>query len=155
MKLDLKLMENRVQEILDEQTHLYGIKVTSSGERKLLDVSVDRCGGMSLDECSELHRKFYNSDFYCDYEEFDVTFGTPGLSRKCHFPVDFRFHKDKLFELTTKSGEVLVGQVKIIDVDDELLELTQTVSESNEVSSTNRTQLNWSEVKKAKFYVEF
>jgi len=155
MKLDLKLMETRVHEILDKHTHLYGIKVTSSGERRLLDVSVDKYGGMSLDECSELHRKFYNSDFYSDYEEYDVTFGTPGLGRKCLFPTDFHFHDDKLFELTTQNGDVLVGQVKILDSDNELLEVTQLKDKSSSDEVNSRTQLNWSEIKKAKFYVEF
>ena len=72
-------MEKRVRDLLDDQIHLYGIKSSLSNERNQLDISVDRPGGMSLEECSLLHREFYNSDFYEDYEDYDVTFGTPAL----------------------------------------------------------------------------
>lgn len=148
-------MENRVRELLDEHTHLYGIKVTASGERRQVDVSVDKPGGMSLDECSELHRRFYHSDFYCEYETYDVTFGTPGIARKCDFPVDFQFHSDRLFELTTKAGDCVVGKVKILDTATELLEL-RTKSNNPESDEMDQIQrFHWSDIRKARFYVEF
>ena len=88
-------MEKRVRDMLDDQTHLYGIKSHVSSNVTSLMSSIDRPGGMSLEDCSLLHRRFYNSEFYEDYENYDVTFGTPGLSRKCIFPTDFAFHQIK------------------------------------------------------------
>ena len=155
MKLDLKLMEKRVRDMLDDQTHLYGITSHVSNQRNQLDVSIDRPGGMSLEDCSLLHREFYNSEFYEDYENYDVTFGTPGLSRKCIFPTDFVFHQDKKFELTTLEGMCLVGMVKIIDANKQVLEITGKLKNAKSKDPEETHSIQWSNVKKAHFHLEF
>ena len=153
--MDLKLMEKRVRELLDDQTHLYGIKSNISNERKQLDVSVDRPGGMSLEECSLIHRQFYNSDFYQEYEDYDVSFGTPGLSRKCIFPTDFIFHKEKKFEVTTVEGVCLIGLVHTIDTENQSLEVEGKSKDAKPKDAIQNHQLRWSDVKKARFHLEF
>ena len=155
MKLDLKLMEKRVRDLIDDQTHLYGIKSNTTSDRKQLDISVDRPGGMSLEECSYLHREFYNRDFYVDYEDFDVTFGTPGVNRKCVFPVDFVFHKDKKFELTTIEGNCVIGHVEVIDAEKQLLEIKGKAKDAKSKDPIQSHCLQWSDVKKARFHLEF
>ena len=148
-------MEKRVRDLLDDQIHLYGIKSSLSNERNQLDISVDRPGGMSLEECSLLHREFFNSDFYEDYEDYDVTFGTPGLSRKCIFPIDFIFHQDKKFELTTFEGLCLVGLVQIIDAENRFLEITGKSKDAKPKDALQKHRLLWSDIKKARFHLEF
>ena len=148
-------MEKRVRGLLDDQTHFYGIKSHLSNERSQLDISVDRPGGMSLEECSLLHREFYNSDFYVDYEDYDVTFGTPGLSRKCVFPTDFIFHQDKKFELTTLDGVCLVGLVQVIDAEQQSLKITGKHKDAKPKDAIETHCLQWSDIKKARFHLEF
>tara|TARA_Y100000589_G_scaffold146593_1_gene140244 strand:- start:514 stop:981 length:468 start_codon:yes stop_codon:yes gene_type:complete len=155
MKLDLKLMEKRIKDLIDDQTHLYCIKSNTVGDRKQLDVSVDRSGGMSLDECSFLHREFFNSEFYADYEDFDVTFGTPGANRKCTFPVDFVLHNDKKFELTKNDGTCVIGHVSITDQEKQVLEITGVVNNAEPKDPIQSYRLQWSDVRKARFHLEF
>lgn len=148
-------MEKRVRELLDDQTHLYGIKSHLSNDRNQVDVAVDRPGGMSLEECSLLHREFYKSDFYIDYEDYDVTFGTPGISRKCVFPTDFIFHQDKKFELTTLEGDCLVGLVEITDAEKQSLKITGKLKDAKPKDAVETYCIQWSDIKKARFHLEF
>ena len=72
-----------------------------------------------------------------------------------YFSYGFRISSDKKFELTTQEGVCLVGLVRIIDANKQVLEITGKLKNAKSKDPEETHSLQWSNVKKAHFHLEF
>lgn len=143
----MEVKQSTIREILegflDSDIHLYSIKI--SPKTQTIDIFLDKEGGLNLDEFTVIHKEFMSHVADTQFDEYIISFSTPGLSRKCSYPQDFLFYKDKAFEILLKNGKSHVGLVKVI-------------AENNTLSILEKekeVKVSWDEVKKASFKLEF
>jgi len=139
-------VEKDLEAILNDGYHLYGVKVSKSGKSPTIDVYIDCADGLNLDDCSKLHRSFKELDEERDggplYDDFQVTFSSPGIERDLIFPVDFQFHNDKKFEFQLESGSSVSGKVSGLDLKQQNIEVE---------TKQGLVKLEWNDVKRARF----
>ncbi|MCO4781499.1 MAG: hypothetical protein KC646_04190 [Candidatus Cloacimonetes bacterium] len=143
MEVKQSTIREILESFLDSDIHLYSIKI--SAKTQTIDIFLDKEGGLNLDEFTIIHKEFMSHVADTDFDNYIISFSTPGLSRKCCYPQDFLFYKDKAFEVLLKNGKCHVG-------------LVQVHAENNTLSILNEdkeVRVSWEEVKKASFKLEF
>lgn len=142
-------MPNEIQAVLEPVllgtgVHLYSIHVVNSPKQKTVEVFLDKAGGLTVDDCSSIYRKFLKNCPEAVWDDFDISFSSPGIGRDCQFPVDFLFYPERDFLIRTKEGKDLCGKVKILDTENQELQIEGDASV---------VRLKWSEVKQAHFHL--
>ena len=143
----MEVKQSTIREILegflDEKIHIYNIKISLKTQN--IEIYLDQENGLTLDQFTKIHKEFMSNVADSDFDNYIISFSTPGLSRKCCYPQDFLFYKDKPFELSLKNGRIYIGLVQINSEND-----TLSVIENGE-----EVKFSWNEVKKASFKLEF
>ena len=142
-------MTNEIQAVLEPVlmgtgVHLYSVQVVNRPNQKTVEVFLDKAGGLTVDDCSAIHRKFLKSCNEAVWDDFDISFSSPGIERDCQFPVDFLFYPERDFLIKTKDGRELCGKVKILDSGTQELEIE---------NDSSPVRLKWPEVSKASFHL--
>lgn len=132
--------------VLPEHIHLYEVKVKGGQGNTEIEVLIDCAGGLQVDECSSIHKAFRNESEET-FDDYNIMFSTPGLTRKCTYPQDFLFYPEKDFELKLSEKGKIEGKVEIIDPASNELTIT--------TQSGKKITVNWDEVIKARFKLDF
>lgn len=143
MEVKQNTIKTILESFLDESIYIYTIKI--SQKTQTIDIFLDQENGLNLDEFTKIHKEFMSNVADSDFDNYIISFSTPGLSRKCCYPQDFLFYKDKSFEISLKNGKNYAGLVQIY-----------TENETLSISDDNKeVKFSWDEVKKASFKLEF
>lgn len=98
---------------------LEDVVVTPAGKRRLVRLSVDRDGGVSLDECAELSRDVSTvldaADDVIGHQPYTLEVSSPGVSRPLTLPRHWRRSMDRLVTVTRRDGSALTGRVTRCD----------------------------------------
>lgn len=109
---------------------LEDLAVTPAGKRRVVRVTVDKDGGVSLDECAELSRAVSavldEADDLLGEQPYTLEVSSPGVSRPLTQPRHWRRNVGRLVKVTSSEG-VATGRVMAasddaagLDVDGEL-----------------------------------
>ena len=125
----------------------YADELISENSRQIYRVYITKKNGVNLDDCEALSRLLSP---ILDVEPptsgaFTLEVSSPGLERKLTTPSNFENSLGELVKITLKNGEKISGE--ILSFKDEILKLKTT--ENSEIS------VNFSEIKKAKTYIEW
>jgi ribosome maturation factor RimP len=142
MKVNKREIEILLAKVLGQEMALYDVRLRHGADPSV-EILVDQHGGMNLEECARLHRKFAKESEGTAVDDYSVSFCTPGVDRNCIFPQDFLFYGDKEFELTLKDNTQVCGTVEIPDPDLQKMIVYPT--------GTAPIECLWGDVVKARF----
>lgn len=126
--------------------HVYDIKVNKRAAT--VEIFIDRHQGLGIEECTTLHRCFMKEAAGTELDNYSISLSTPGLSRKCVYPHDFIFYETRVFDFVMKNGDKITGTVSLIDGNNSGLLSVQSTPDSV-------IEVNWSDVKRAGFRLDF
>lgn len=94
---------------------LEDVAVTPAGKRRLVRLSVDKDGGVTLDECAEVSRDVSTAlDSFDDLlgsQAYTLEVSSPGVSRPLTLPRHWRRNVGRLVRVTRTDGSVVEGRV--------------------------------------------
>ncbi len=114
---------DRVQEIVGPLVQalgvdLEGVSVQPAGRRRLVQILIDRDGGITLDEVAEVSRSVsaaLDDDGTFGDEPYVLDVGSPGVDRPLTLPRHWRRSTGRLVRIVRRSGETLLGRVRQAD----------------------------------------
>lgn len=88
----------------DQSVEVLGVRLSGRGKGTLLRVTIDRSGGVTLDDCERFSRRL---GFLLDAEDslqghYNLEVSSPGLDRPLTALKDFERNKGKLVRIITK-----------------------------------------------------
>ncbi|MDP2278635.1 MAG: ribosome maturation factor RimP [Nitrospirota bacterium] len=88
----------------DQSVAVLGVRLSGRGKGTLLRVTIDRSGGVTLDDCERFSRRL---GLLLDAEDslqgsYNLEVSSPGLDRPLTALKDFERHKGKLVRIITK-----------------------------------------------------
>jgi ribosome maturation factor RimP len=105
---------------------LEDVSVQAAGRRRLLRVSVDRDGGVSLDDVALVSQRLSQVLDETDVmggQPYVLEVGSPGVDRPLTQPRHWRRATGRLVEATLADGTTLTGRVQAVEHDDIVLDL--------------------------------
>jgi ribosome maturation factor RimP len=150
MELPMSTRE-RIIEILEPITlkmglDLENVEIKSAGKHSIVQVSIDKDGGINLDEVAQISNQIseaLDSQDVLGEKPYTLEVGSPGIDRALTHPRHWRRNKGRLVKINFGSNSE-IG--RIIDSDDEKVSL--------EVKGKNRS-INFDKIDKAFIQVEF
>jgi ribosome maturation factor RimP len=126
---------------------LEDISVSSAGRRRLLRISVDRDGGVSMDDVALVSQKVsavLDESDVMGGQPYVLEVGSPGVDRPLTEQRHWRRASGRLVEAVLADGSTVTGRVAAVDTDEVVLDST---------GSDRRVRLV--DVRRAKVQVEF
>jgi ribosome maturation factor RimP len=126
---------------------LEDISVTSAGRRRLLRISVDRDGGVSMDDVALVSQKVSQVLDDTDVmggQPYVLEVGSPGVDRPLTEQRHWRRAAGRLVEAVLADGSTVTGRVAAVDADEVVLD-----------SPGSDRRLRLVDVRRAKVQVEF
>jgi len=142
-KVSKQRVEEILKDILDPQTFIYNIRIRHKSPDPEIEIQLDQMGGLNLQECAQIHRKFSKSTDASIFDDYQISFSTPGIDRRCVYPHDFLLHQDRNFHILMKDQTEIRGLVEILDRSTETLRIIPENSEPVEIF--------WKDVSVARF----
>lgn len=139
----------------------YDEELISENGKKIYRISVTKKGGVGLEDCqrlSEILSPIFDVEAPVSGEYF-LEVSSPGLERKLSKIEHFELSLDELVLLTTNEKEKIKG--KILAVEDDIITLELLENDENKTSKKSQTKENpkleikFSDIKKAKTFVEW
>lgn len=141
---------NRVADLLAPLVEKRGIDleevvIKPAGRRSIVQILIDRDGGVDLDLVAAVSREISDALDATDLlgnNPYTLDVGSVGIDRPLTLPRHFRRNKNRLVEIETQSGEVFT---------DRIFEISETSITFKETAKS----IAISEIKKAQVQVEF
>lgn len=125
---DMSLIEDRINEMAKEiataqDLALEEVKLIRRGRKAILRVTIDKPGGVTLNDCERMSREL---EALMDVEDlikgtYTLEVSSPGLDRPLKKPEDFRKHLGKLIRLVTlkkiDNQSFFVGRILSVEED--------------------------------------
>jgi ribosome maturation factor RimP len=106
---------------------LEGIVVTPAGKRRLVRLSVDKDGGVTLDECAEVSRDVSTAldeaDDLLGGQPYTLEVSSPGVSRPLTEPRHWRRSLGRLVKVTLVDGSSTTGRLSTAGEQSAVLEI--------------------------------
>ena len=94
---------------------LEDVAVTPAGKRRVVRVSVDKDGGVTLDECADVSRAVSaaldEADDLLGSQPYTLEVSSPGVSRPLTQPRHWRRNVGRLVTITSTAGAATTGRV--------------------------------------------
>ena len=123
------------------------VAVRAAGKRSLVQVAVDKDGGLTLDDVADATRivstVLDEADPITSAYVLEVT--SPGVDRPLTLPRHWRRNAGRLVKVTTKTGDTITGRIQ--SADDEAAEVLTQVDE--------QVRIDYADVTKATIELEF
>lgn len=123
------------------------VAVRAAGKRSLVQVAVDKDGGLTLDDVADATRivstVLDEADPITSAYVLEVT--SPGVDRPLTLPRHWRRNAGRLVKVTTKTGDTITGRIQ--SADDEAAEVLTQVDE--------QVRVDYADVTKATIELEF
>lgn len=138
--------KNKIEKLVNEfikktGIFLVGVKVSSSNR---ITVLADTIGGITIDECVELHR-YLEKNLNSNIEDFELQVSSPGLDMPFAVIEQYRKNEGKKVEVVDTEGSKYTGLLKNVTAGG--FELVTEVKVKSKTKETKELSFNFDQVK--------
>lgn len=121
-------LRTRLAPVVEQEGYdLEDLVVTPAGKRRLVRLTVDRDGGVSLDQCADVSRAVSaaldTADDLLGPQPYVLEVSSPGVSRPLRLPRHWRRNLGRLVRVTRQDGSTVTGRLSTCDDDEAVLAL--------------------------------
>lgn len=111
---------DRLEPIVSAQGYdLEDVALTPAGKRRMVRVTIDKDGGVTLDECADVSRAVSvaldSSDDVLGKQPYTLEVSSPGVSRPLTLPRHWRRSLSRLVKVTLTDSTVVSGRLTAAD----------------------------------------
>lgn len=111
---------DRLEPIVSAQGYdLEDVALTPAGKRRMVRVTIDKDGGVTLDECADVSRAVSvaldSSDDVLGKQPYTLEVSSPGVSRPLTLPRHWRRSLSRLVKVTLTDSTVVTGRLTAAD----------------------------------------
>ncbi len=109
--VELNKIESFVNEVIDDNTFIVDIKISTSNK---INILIDSITGTTIKDCITVSRNIENN-LDREVEDFELEVSTPGLSEAFKVPQQYKKNIGRQVETQLKDGHKIKGELKSFD----------------------------------------
>jgi len=152
-------LEHTINQFVEKQfPQFYVVEYSiENGENKLIELSIEKDGGIKLDDCMLINkalRKYLEEEKYPQFADYELNVCSPGLGKPLKLHRQYQNHIGKQLNITLLDGQNITGN--LTQLENEQLTLTIKTQNKHTHKVTTSTQtIPFMQIQETKVEVSF